>query len=65
VLEWQGDGKLAGTVVAVPPPAGMPGGSYFELDIREAVLTSIAPSGEELRIESWHPGRGYSERLRT
>jgi hypothetical protein len=65
VLAWPGDGKLAGTVVAVPPPVGMPGGAYFELDIREAVLTSIAPSGEELRIESWHPGRGYSERLRT
>lgn len=63
--DWPGDGKLSGTVVAVPPPKGMPDGSYFELDIREAVLTSIAPSGKELRIESWHPARGYEERLRT
>jgi Pyridoxamine 5'-phosphate oxidase len=65
VLAWPGDGKLSGIAVPVPPPKGMPGGAYFELDIREAVLTSIAPSGTELRIESWHPGRGYRERLRT
>ena len=65
VRAWAGDGKLSGTVVAVPPPKGMPDGAYFELDITEAVLTSIAPSGTELRIESWHPGRGYRERLRT
>ncbi|MDQ4138422.1 MAG: pyridoxamine 5'-phosphate oxidase family protein [Actinomycetota bacterium] len=62
---WSGDGKLSGRAVPVPPPEGMPGGSYFELDITEAVLTSIASSGTQLRIESWHPGRGYRERLRT
>jgi Pyridoxamine 5'-phosphate oxidase len=65
VRTWAGDGKLSGIAVAVPPPDGMPAGAYFELDITEAVLTSIAPSGTELRIESWHPGRGYRERLRT
>ena len=65
VRAWAGDGKLSGRAVPVPPPEGMPGGGYFELDITEAVLTSIAPSGTELRIESWHPGRGYRERLRT
>ena len=65
VLAWAGDGKLSGVAVPVAPPAGMPAGWYFELDITEAVLTSIAPSGTELRIESWHPGRGYRERLRT
>ena len=63
--QWPGDGKLSGIAVPVPPPDGMPDGSYFELDITEAVLTTIAPSGEELRIESWHPGRGYEERFRT
>ena len=65
VLTWAGDGKLSGSAVAIPPPKGMPDGVYFELDVTEAVLTSIAPSGTELRIESWHPGRGYRERLRT
>ncbi|MFC0680224.1 pyridoxamine 5'-phosphate oxidase family protein [Lysobacter korlensis] len=65
VRAWAGDGKLSGTAVTVSPREGMPGGAYFELDITEAVLTSIAPSGSELRIESWHPGRGYRERLRT
>jgi hypothetical protein len=63
--EWPGDGKLSGTAVPVPPPAGMPDGSYFEVELTEAVLTSIAPSGDRLRIESWHPGRGYQERLRA
>jgi hypothetical protein len=65
VRAWPGDGKLSGRALPVAPPNGMPGGSYFELDITEAVLTSIAPSGQELRIESWHPGRGYRERLRA
>ncbi|MCC6771630.1 MAG: pyridoxamine 5-phosphate oxidase, partial [Gemmatimonadaceae bacterium] len=34
---------------------GVPG-AYFELQISEAVVTTV--QGDELVVESWHPGRG-------
>ncbi|CAN5161938.1 pyridoxamine 5'-phosphate oxidase family protein [soil metagenome] len=52
-----GDAKLAGTLRAIDPPSpdAIPG-FYFELDVAEAVVTWV--EGDELVVESWHPGRG-------
>lgn len=61
---WPGDAKLAGTLVAIDPPTpdALPG-SYFALDLREAVVTAM--DGDLLAIESWHPGRGVERRTRS
>jgi len=51
-----GDAKLAGVLVAISAPEGGVPGAYFELQISEAVVTTV--QGDELVVESWHPGRG-------
>lgn len=63
---WQGDAKLAGRVVEIPPPAheAQPDGVYFRLDITEAVLTYVGTPADHLVIESWHEGRGHRRRTR-
>lgn len=62
--QWPGEAKVAGRVVPIPPPGG-PEGAYFRVELEEVVLTTITESGKELRVESWHPARGYRERVRT
>lgn len=62
--QWPGEAKVAGRVVAIPQPDG-PEGAYFRVELEEVVLTTITESGKELRIESWHPARGYRERTRA
>jgi hypothetical protein len=53
-----GDAKLAGVATAVP--SGDPEGSdLFELDIREAVLTTV--ENDELVIRLWTPEGGMRE----
>jgi hypothetical protein len=47
--EWRGDAKVAGTLVEHD--------GVFELDVTEVALASVP--GNRLRVESWHPGRGY------
>lgn len=60
---WAGEAKLAGRLSRIEPPRGsIAEGVYFELDIVEAVVTSV--SGDDLVIESWHPVRGYERRTR-
>ncbi len=55
-----GDAKLAGVLVEFDDPESpVDGASAFELDIREAVLTTVDPAAGLLVVESWHPGRGY------
>ena len=62
---WQGDAKLTGTLRPRPePPDGLPG-SYFELDLTEAVHTRIDETETFLVVESWHPGRGVTRTQRT
>jgi hypothetical protein len=60
---WLGDAKFAGRLVTIDPPTdgAFPGAGYFALDISEVVLTYVV--GEQLVVESWHPGRGW-EKLR-
>jgi hypothetical protein len=64
--EWPGDAKLAGTVVAVDPPASspFPDAGFFKLDITEVVLTHVGTPADHLVIETWHPGRGRQSRTR-
>jgi hypothetical protein len=51
--EWVGEAKIAGR--AVPHEGG------FTVDITEVVLTYL---DDGLVIESWHPGRGHTRRVR-
>jgi hypothetical protein len=65
--DWPGDAKLAGVLVAVPPPGESPiaGAGYFRLDLTEAVITSVDQARGLLVVEAWHPARGYERRTRT
>jgi hypothetical protein len=62
--DWPGDAKLAGALVAVPPPGENPiaEAGYFRLDVTEAVVTTVDQAKGLLIVESWHPVRG-SERV--
>jgi len=51
---WAGEAKVAGRAVEVSRPGA--GAHVFHLDLTEVVLTRV--SGDELVVESWHPGRG-------
>lgn len=59
-----GDAKFSGTLVPIDPPApDSLDGLYFELDIRDAVVTWV--ENDELVIESWAPDRGLTRASRT
>lgn len=60
--EVAGDERVA-LVEALRAPS--PDALYFRLDLAEAVLTSLAPSGDRLVIETWRPGRGVVRVERT
>jgi hypothetical protein len=66
-IAWAGEAKLAGQLRAIDPPAegSEPGAGYFRLDVTEAALTYVGPTGDHLVIESWHAGRGYQRRTRA
>ena len=53
---WTGEAKIAGRAVAVESGSSA---HRFEIDIAEAVITSLNDSGDRLVVESWTPGRGY------
>jgi len=63
--EWAGDAKLAGVLRERPAPEGGPTGSYFELDISEAVHTRVDETETFLVVETWHSGRGITRIQRT
>jgi len=63
---WPGEAKLAGfarEVVFTNSP--VEGGRRFRVDIAEAVLTHLNDAGDQLVIESWHPGEGTQRRERS
>ena len=63
---WQGDAKVAGRLVELPPrPEDQPPGPRLRIDIDEVVLTALADPPVELLIESWHPDRGLEVRRRA
>lgn len=54
-----GDAKLSGILVPIDPPSpDSLDGLYFELDIRDAVVTWV--ESDELVIESWTADRGLT-----
>jgi len=54
---WAGEAKLAGVAVEVDASALPVGGRRFRVDITEAVLTHLNEAGDQLVVESWHPGK--------
>jgi hypothetical protein len=62
---WAGDAKIAGRALAARrSESGDETPSFFRVDITEVVLTRLDEPGENLVIESWHPGRGLETTLR-
>ena len=61
--DWPGEAKIAGRAVEVGSDDPDDSSHRFRIDIDEAVLTRV--SGDSLRIQSWHPGRGVEEKLRS
>jgi hypothetical protein len=56
---WSGEAKLAGHAVEVDfPDSPVAGGRRWRIEIQEAVYTHLNEAGDQLVIESWHPGRG-------
>jgi hypothetical protein len=64
---WEGDAKMAGTLVEMPPPDGTPhpDAGHFRLDVTEVALTYVGTPADHLVIESWHAERGYRRRTRA
>lgn len=58
--EWAGEAKVAGRAVELGSGQGA---HTFHLDLTEVVHTRV--SGDELVIQSWHPGRGVERRARA
>ena len=56
---WSGEAKLAGSAVEVEfPDSPAAGGRRWRIEITEAVLTHLNETGDQLVVESWHPGQG-------
>ena len=56
---WAGEAKLAGYAREVDfRDTPVPGGRRFRIDITEAVITYLNDAGDQLVVESWHPGKG-------
>lgn len=60
-----GDAKLSGVLIEFDDPALTIPGFSFELDVREAVLTTVDEAASLLVVESWHPSRGYHRLARA
>lgn len=62
---WRGDAKVAGVAVAMGTIPGFePPAARLRVDLNEVVLTTLDAAGQQLVIESWHPGRGQEMRRR-
>jgi len=56
---WPGEAKLSGSALEVDSPdSPVIGGRRFRIDINEVVLTHLNEAGDQLVVESWHPGKG-------
>ena len=56
---WAGEAKVAGVAVDVDAPASpVAGARRFRVDITEAVFVHLNDEGDQLIVESWHPGTG-------
>ncbi len=56
---WRGEAKIGGRAVEADfPGAAVEGAQRFRVDITEVVFTHLNEAGDQLVVESWHPGRG-------
>jgi hypothetical protein len=56
---WAGEAKLTGYAHEVDfPDSPVASGRRFRIDIGEVVLTHLNDAGDQLVVESWHPGKG-------
>jgi len=62
---WGGDAKITGRAHELTDPRRTDESHRFRIEVTEVVLTRVAPSGDHLVIESWHPDRGYQRRERS
>lgn len=74
---WTGDARLSGTAHETTDPADLalvrheavpdPPGDFelFRVDVTEAVAVRLADSGDAIVVESWRPGRGVTQSLRS
>ncbi len=60
---WGGEAKVAGRAVEVGDAGGGDGSHRFRIDIEEVVFTRVEGNG--LLIDSWHPGRGVEQHVRS
>lgn len=62
--QWLGDAKVSGRAVELSDRGRLDTPHRFAVDVLEVVWTRVAPSGDRLLIDSWHPGRGVERRER-
>ena len=53
--------RSPGSLSSSPDPDNDDDAHSFQVDVSEVVFTRVAPSGEHLVIQMWHPGRGLEE----
>ena len=63
--QWEGDAKLAGSLIEIDHDDSDGSAGSFRLDITEVVLTYVGTPADHLVIESWHSGRGWQRRTRV
>jgi hypothetical protein len=61
---WDGEAKIAGRAHEVGDPGRLDESHRFRVELTEVVLTRLNEAGDQLVIESWHPGRGLETRTR-
>jgi hypothetical protein len=61
---WPGEAKLAGRAIEVTKPDRADEGHWFRLEITEVVHIRVGEPPDHLMIESWHPERGFEQRVR-
>ncbi len=74
---WTGDARLSGNAQETTDPADLelvqaaapeePPGAFelFRVDITEVVAIRLSSGGDSIVVESWHPGRGVAQSLRS
>lgn len=72
---WSGDARLSGTAHETTDPAALalvqgstepPGPlELFRVDVTEVVAIRMSSGGDAIVVESWRPGRGLTQALRS
>ncbi|MGJ7440705.1 pyridoxamine 5'-phosphate oxidase family protein [Aquipuribacter sp. MA13-6] len=74
---WTGDARVSGTAHETTDPAALalvrgaapsdPPGEFelFRVDVTEVVAIRLSAGGDAIEVESWRPGRGVTQALRS